>query len=186
MAKTFSTGSLGVYPNTRVKGFDIVMSNLNKAIMNIEGGTLKGLLLAAALIRRETERTPPLTPVDTGNLRASWFVVSSQKQRIGKARVSSDVHGKLIQTGKFKGKKKAEMAANHTSTIQQAKAILHSRKEDIVVMMGYTANYALFVHESVDKQFHREGSGPKWFETAIKNNSSSILNIIENTSKPML
>ena len=68
---------ISVLPNSGIKGFDIVLSNLEKALLNIEGGTVQGLLLAAAFIRRETERNYPITPVDLGNLRASWFTVAS-------------------------------------------------------------------------------------------------------------
>lgn len=57
----------------QLKGIDIVVRNLNKEIKKIEGRSLKGLIKSAALIRKDMEDTPPLIPVDTGNLRASWF-----------------------------------------------------------------------------------------------------------------
>lgn len=55
---------------------DQVMKNLNKEIEKIEGNTMRGLLRAAIEIRGDMEKTPPLIPVATGNLRASWTVVS--------------------------------------------------------------------------------------------------------------
>jgi hypothetical protein len=63
-----------VNPNTRIKGFDIVMSNLNKEIRAIEGRTMAGLIKAASYIRRDMDRTPPLIPVKTGNMRSSWQI----------------------------------------------------------------------------------------------------------------
>ena len=57
-----------------LKGLDNVLRNLNKEIKAIEGRSLKGMLLAVALIRRDIETVSPLVPVgETGNLRASWF-----------------------------------------------------------------------------------------------------------------
>lgn len=61
-----------------IQGLDAVIKNLNREIVAIEGRSLKGLILAAALIRRDMDQTPPLIPVDTGNMRASWFVTPGQ------------------------------------------------------------------------------------------------------------
>jgi hypothetical protein len=60
-----------------LKGMDNVMSNLNKEIEGIKNRSMRGLIMAAAFIRQETEHTEPFTPVDFGNLRASWFVVTA-------------------------------------------------------------------------------------------------------------
>ncbi len=57
----------------QLKGMEAVMTNLNAAILKIEAGSMKGLIESAIIIRRDMEKTPPLIPVDTGNLRASWF-----------------------------------------------------------------------------------------------------------------
>ena len=48
--------------------------------------------------------------------------------------------------------------------------------------MGFGANYAVFVHEAVDYNFKKAGSGAKFFEAALKRNKEAILKIIqENT-----
>lgn len=60
----------------RVTGVDKVLRNLNREIKQIEGLTMKGLIQSAILIRRDMEQTSPKIPVDTGNLRASWFTDS--------------------------------------------------------------------------------------------------------------
>lgn len=56
-----------------IKGFDKVNRNLNKEIKGIKGRTMKGLIESAIIIRVDMDKTPPKIPVDTGNLRASWF-----------------------------------------------------------------------------------------------------------------
>jgi hypothetical protein len=68
-----------INPNSRVKGFDIVLSNLNKEIRAIEGRAMIGLLKAAAMVRKDMDHTPPLIPIDTGTLRASWFAMPLDK-----------------------------------------------------------------------------------------------------------
>lgn len=54
-------------------GFDEVVKNLNKAVQEIEGRSMKGMLRATIFIRYDMEHTQPLIPVDTGNLRSSWI-----------------------------------------------------------------------------------------------------------------
>jgi len=125
----------------RLRGIDVVERNLNKEIRAIEGRTMKGLLEAAAFVRADMDKTPPLIPVDTGDLRSSWFVVPS----------------KMIR---FKA-----------------------------VMMGFSANYAVFVHEMLDEIYEkkinwkRKGSGPKFFEASLKRNTLKILAIIRKNAK---
>ena len=48
--------------------------------------------------------------------------------------------------------------------------------------IGFGANYAVFVHEMVDRgkkiNWSRPGSGPKFLETALKRNHKQVLKII--------
>jgi hypothetical protein len=62
-----------VNPNTGIKGFDIVLANLNKEIRAIEGRSVQGLLKGAAKIRYEMDHTPPLIPIKSGVMRSSWY-----------------------------------------------------------------------------------------------------------------
>lgn len=58
----------------RLKGLDQVLAKLNKEIRAIEGRSMKGLLNAGILIRRDMEKTEPLIPVGkTNNLRSGWY-----------------------------------------------------------------------------------------------------------------
>ena len=59
-----------------VKGFSKVKANLRKALKQIENQSAKGLIQSAILIRVDMDKTPPLIPIDLGNLRASWFTNS--------------------------------------------------------------------------------------------------------------
>jgi hypothetical protein len=115
---------------TGIRGMDKVVANLNKELAKMKMGSMKGLLLAAAFIRRDMEQVPPLIPVDTGNLRASWFTNSGYK--LG----APFVH------------------------------------------MGFSASYATVVHDRDWKKGKRPGSGPKFFESALRRNHDKILMII--------
>ena len=128
-----------INPNTGLKGMDVVMANLNREILKIEGRSMKGLIEASIIIRRDMEKTPPLIPVDTGNLRASWFTSSI---------------------------KVAGMPA---------------------LLIGFNANYAIFVHEMVDDSgrkinWNRPGSGAKFFEAALSRNAKLILQTIQKNA----
>jgi hypothetical protein len=46
--------------------------------------------------------------------------------------------------------------------------------------MGYSANYAIYVHENMASgiKWKRPGSGPKWFQESVYRNSAKMLGII--------
>jgi hypothetical protein len=150
-----------------------LMEELNLQISQVKGGTLKGLIMAAAHIRRQTEAQSPLTPVDTGNLRASWFVTSASGVSAGRG------------NPKFKGPKTAKMGLEHPEVIARSQAELKAMNNPNheFVMLGYTANYGGWVHEMIGANFKRPGSGPKWLESAIKSNASKIVEIVRDNAK---
>ena len=128
-----------IKPNTGIKGLDIVLSNLNKEIKAIEGRSMQGLIRAAIILRADMDTTPPLIPIDTGNLRSSWFTTN-------------------FRQGTMFG-----------------------------LTMGFSANYAVFVHEMVDKgskviNWSRPDSGPKFFEASLKRNKERILQEIADNA----
>lgn len=165
-----------VKPKIGIKGADIVMNNLNREIQNIKGASMKGLILSAILIRRDMEDTPPLIPVDTGNLRASWFTATSTGE------------GEEGNGASFQGKKAEEMQLNHGAVTKVASGIAQASDYPLLVM-GFSANYATFVHEMVDFgrgegnivgiNWKRPDSGPKFFESALKRNKDKILETIK-------
>jgi hypothetical protein len=159
-----------------------VMRNLNRELTNIKVRSARGLVLAAATIRRDTETTPPLTPVDLGNLRASWFVTVTKVKSVDLPQVTNEA-GKMVKEGSFRGYQNARMAEDHRSTIAEAQAFVNSIKRNkIVLMMGYSAHYALYVHEgprgNLGANFKRPGAGVKWFEAAFNRNAKKILRVI--------
>ena len=126
---------------TGLKGLDNVLNNLNKEIQGIKDRSMQGLINAAILIRRDMDETPPMIPVDTGNLRASW------------------IPGTPIY-----------------------------EKDKFGIIIGFSAAYAVFVHEMVDKSnksinWNRPGSGAKFFESALKRNEKEIVRIIAENAK---
>jgi len=46
------------------------------------------------------------------------------------------------------------------------------------IMFGYSANYALWVHEMIGAHFKREGAGAHWFRAAIERNHDVIMQIL--------
>jgi len=61
-------------------------------------------------------------------------------------------------------------------------------KGDVGVTFGFTANYAVYVHEMVgsegtDINWSRPGSGPKFLQSAVKRNSKEIVRLIATSMK---
>ena len=167
-----------------LRGGRKVMVNLNKEILLIKGRSLKGLIMGAAIVRKDMEKTNPKTPVDYGNLRASFFTVTARSVRVGR-------------TAGFKGEVASKMAMDHSSTISEIQGMVKAESVggNVMLMLGYSANYAMAVHELLGmsllprwrygpgpgkKRWYRPrpGAGPKWFEYSFKRNSKKIVQVI--------
>ena len=154
-------------------GIREVMDELNKELEGIKGRSLAGMIHAAIHVRRSMAHRPPLIPVDTGNLNASFSIVST------KGSGTTESGGSPT----FKGKDASKMQSEHASTISTMKATVHSVSHGPAVLMGFSANYAGFVHENMEAKFLRPGSGPKFFEAHLRSESGEILNIIRDHAK---
>ncbi len=120
----------------KLQGMDRVMRNLQIELDKIKIGSAAGLVEAVEFIHADTEKTPPVTPVDTGNLRSSW------------------------STRFFR------------------------RSKQSVIIFGYSANYALYVHEMIGPiNWSRPNSGSKWLQYAIQRNVDRIFYIIAGNTK---
>ena len=174
------------YPNTHVEGFEGIMNELNAQINLIKGASLKGLIEAASMIRKDTEKTPKITPLDKGNLRSSWFIatalgkVGDDDYNTGFRNVKSETAHKMKVTGLA-----ARMAADRSSAIAEmvaaAKAAQAVGRE--ICVMGYSAHYAVYVHENMNATFHRKPlgvSGAKWFQAAVYRNKDKVLQKIRD------
>ena len=128
----------------KLAGMDKVIQRLQVELTKIKSGAAQGMVEAVAFIHADTETTPPLTPVDTGNLRSSWRTVFFRKNK------------------------------------------------QSVIRFGYSANYALYVHEMLGAlregggkaiNWSRPNSGAKWFQYAIQRNIKRITHIIFKNAK---
>ena len=153
-----------------LQGLDKCVQNLNKEIIKIRGRTLKGLIRGNIIIRRSIDTTPPLVPVDTGNLRLSYYCVSVGPHVVEGASPT------------FQGKGAGRMASVHSKVISSALTQLAMLK-DPAIIIGFTAEYAWPVHESVGKHFRRPGSGAKYFQASLLHNRENILRVITEEAR---
>lgn len=160
------------------ESFNRVVSNINKALERIENRSAKGLTRAANYIMIDTEITPPLNPMETGNLIDSRFVVNSDGEV---------VWGKSPLFIEAKNRNPAKMYSDHYTILSEAQlAALSSPRHSVI--FGYTAYYAVLVHEmepgaSGTINWSRPSSGTKFFESSIRRNKDEILRIIAKEAR---
>lgn len=56
-----------------ITGVENVIRNINRELNQVKIRATKGMVVAAGIVRKDMDVTPPLIPVDSGNLRNSWF-----------------------------------------------------------------------------------------------------------------
>ena len=165
-----------------IKGIKEVMDELNKAWEQTKDKSIASLIRCSMLIREGTEKVYPKIPIDTGNMRASWFGIATK--------------GEDSFKGTFKGKAAGQMKSNHQMIKGEVKQAVKQEKKPMVAF-GYTANYSLYVHEmdgkdgriaadftrkkKVGGKLHkrREGAGAKWLESSMLRNKAELLKIIQ-------
>ena len=150
---------------------DNVISNLNKKLQEIQNKSLMGLIKGAKLIYEDMESTVPLIPVDLGNLRKSFFIVTS--------------NGGVIQgnSATFVGDDAGKISEGHLATIQEAKGTRAGVLKGPYVVFGFGAYYAVYVHEMIGASFQRQGAGALFFSNAIARNSNRILKLVAQEVK---
>ena len=174
----------------KLTGLQTVIAKLNSEKVVLHQKSLKGLIESAMLIRKATDKEMPKVPIDTGNLRASWFTVTAKTSSKG---------------GTFKGKDASEMKADNGQTKAIAKAAVSAIRHPVLIM-GFTANYAAAVHEGkvknkkamdfggkpkkvkktksgkvtaeTKKYTRRSGAGAKFLEMALNQHYNEILGIL--------
>jgi hypothetical protein len=169
---------------TKLRGLNTVITNLNKQIKEIKGGTLEGLIEAAGEIYQETERGEPITPVDTGALRASWFIYSQRGDESGNRKYK----GPSTRSVSSKKKKKAHILKESRKEEMIGAKTLVGKADDIIVVAGYSVPYAAYVHEGIGgtgsiTKWTRKGSGKWWFQRAVNSSSRKILGIIRKNAQ---
>lgn len=143
----------------RSRGVDIALFRIERQIKNIGPTTLKGQITSGLLIQGGAQRN---TPVDTGNLRASAFTVWARK-RTGDA-------------PKFRGKDAAERRNDHEKVVAGEKSQLSQNPFKPSVEVGFSAAYALPVHEDMNAK-HNVGHA-QFLRLAIVQNSQAIVDIL--------
>lgn len=152
---------------SKIQGLTKVIKNLNIEINQIKGRSMKGLIKAAILIRRDMDKTPPVIPVDLGNLRASSFIVASN----------------MVKTdGTFVGPNASKLSSDHNSIIAKEKTIVSGNKK-MMVALGFSAWYAEPVESDTTTKRERPGSGGKFFESAVIRNKGAIIQVIKKEAK---
>lgn len=136
-----------------IEGLDKVLKNLNKEIGKIEGRSKQGMIAGGIIVKN---KSLPITPVDTGNLRSSNYVLW---------------RGGSESKPAFKSKEAAKMAQEHGAAMSASASAIG----DLEVEIGFTAYYAAKVHETL--RHYRQGAW-KFLEQAIKISASEILDEI--------
>jgi len=153
----------------KLRGIKNITDNLNKELGKMKKASVKGLIEASIIIRRDMDKTPPIIPIDQGNLRSSWFVTTANKTAKG-------------QSPKFKGDNAGKMNADHNRVISSAKGIAMGFRWPVVVM-GFTAEYATDVHEDQEKERKRPNSGAHFFKASLDRNKREVLKTLAENTK---
>ena len=115
------------------------------------------------------EFTSPKIPVDTGNLRSSYFMVTS------KGNMPEGISPTFI------GEKAGQLSADHASNTASNKAKIAGSEPALI--MGFSAYYATFVHENYGAHFQKEGAGAGFLKAALNNNKHKMLAVIAKEAK---
>lgn len=149
----------------RLEGTENIMRNLQHAADKIEGKlTMKGLIEAGIIIRRDMD---PLIPIDTGNLRASWFTVTAHTN---------------TGEGRFKGENAAQEKSRHEQAKAAGKALATAHRKPIM-LMGFSASYAIPVHERPGVTFRKKSAEPKFFEKSLNRTKDQVLHTLQQNAK---
>lgn len=147
---------------------DNVLKKLGREIKKIEKRTDKGLTLAALHVKGTAQE---FTPIDEGNLRASAYVISPDKKVAFKG-------------GRFESKKSkadtGKLLNDHEVEMISSKAESQRWPESAII--GYSAYYAVFVHE-IDNNYKAPGVSWMYLARALKQERRMILKIIKDRAK---
>jgi hypothetical protein len=118
----------------RVEGADTIVKNLLRSTEFIGEQSIRGLTLGALRVNKESKQE---VPVREGNLRASGFVVNPTDGEVG-------------SSGAFRGAGAGKAATDHQRFLAESKALVSAltTRSLTAVAVGFSAFYALFVHEN--------------------------------------
>lgn len=81
----------------------------------------------------------------------------------------------------------SDYRADYMAIIAEASAKARAERKPNIYF-GYTARYAMYVHEMIGANFHRKEidgrqAGARWFSAAINRNMKSIVKILQDNLK---
>ena len=149
-----------------IKGVDRLLKQLNRAREKSMTRTFANLVRAGLFIQGEAMRR---IPVDTGNLRASAFTVWSSDMRVPA----------LPEMGILASTDKLDDPATHDSSValHQAEADMTLASTGGQVIVGFTAYYAVYVHENL-QAYHETGQA-KFLQAAIADNMQTLKALVK-------
>lgn len=158
-----------------IKGVDKVMKNLNKKTSSFQKNiTSAGYIRVAMEIYRRVDTDTPLVPVDTGNLRASYFAFVQDSQGSESSFSST--------AGRKKGVKQ-ELLQQQQANKSRAKSMLKKLAKNGGMVFGFAANYAIPVHENHTANWKRPGAGSNYFLAHLKAAKGTIIKILKDSAK---
>ena len=128
------------------QGIDKVLQNLNKEAAKIGRTSVKNLLTAGLLVKGKSQK---IVPVDTANLKASAYVVWGGGGSSVKSAPPRSGEGKFRDEKKSKSSSVSGTASKLSS---QHQVVINTEKKPSLnpyATIGFTAFYALFVHEDL-------------------------------------
>jgi len=155
-----------------VKNVGGVVRELNRRIKKKVKAGQNALISAGFHIQGESQR---ITPVDTGNLKASTYTNWSD---------GGSKSGGRGGIGAGRGEKGQLRKAEQKVELQKRKAELQSSASfaKFKVEVGCTAAYAIFVHENSRGASFRTGTS-RFLALAVKKNMRKIVDMVREASK---
>jgi len=170
----------------RVTGLEKALAELHREAKKISMKSMTGLVRGGFVIQRAAQKG---VPVDTANLKASAFVVFDKGKVLrrldqietpnfkehGKSSRGRDALGRFTKATQGAGADTEKLKRDHKAAIAAAEGMSGAYGSK-VVFVGFSASYAIFVHEDEDAE-HSVG-GPKFMERAITDNLAEIISAI--------
>lgn len=171
-----------------VKGLESVVKNLNAKLNGITEAGRKGLIKGAFMIKADAQKG---CPVVTGNLKNSAYVTAHGLIPDAPLKTTKWKHGITTKSVKTD-------TNDFNSAISYAQQLI-AQSDQMLVIIGFAASYAFYVHESVyvglgskaknkgksinKGTFKSEVGGPKFLELAVRKNTGAILALVAEESK---
>ena len=174
------------YRSLRTKGMtfygvDEAMQGLNQRLEKIKQKTVRGLIRAQARIFEDMDSRRPMMPVDTGNLRRSYYAVTSN---------GTVIHGRSPNFVDAPNEPMSQLYTDHIEALASAmeETIRIGINRGPAIVFGFSSFYAPYMENKTmakkgERSWVREGSGPHFFESALKRNRNEVARIIREEAE---